>query len=122
MAEYGLRQPFCGFVCLLWSNAAESLWPKTSVSKDAVCFGFVSSDRGWAAAVLTLGAWPKSCSQMSKIPGEPSVSVAFEAAHKASDTLIVLGVAARPSDALLFGSTADQLLETSQRSLLFVAS
>src|SRR5271166_4161147 len=60
VAEYGLRQPFCGFVCLLWSNAAESLWPKTSVSKDAVCFGFVSSDRGWAAAVLTLGAWPKS--------------------------------------------------------------
>ena len=39
MAEYGLRQPFCGFVCHLSANAAESLWPKTSVSKDGVCFG-----------------------------------------------------------------------------------
>src|SRR5208337_92973 len=54
VAEYGLRQPFCGFIRLLWSNAAESLWPKTSVSKDAVCFGFISSDREWASAVLLL--------------------------------------------------------------------
>ena len=46
----------------------------------------------------------------------------LDEAHRASDTLIVLGVAARPSDALLFGSTADQLLETSRSSLLFVAS
>jgi hypothetical protein len=45
VAEYGLRQPFCGFVCRLWSNAAENLRPKPSVSKDGVCFGFVSSDR-----------------------------------------------------------------------------
>ena len=52
----------------LRSNSAESLWPKNSVSKDGVCLGS-SSDRGWAAAVLTLDAWLKSCSQMSKIAG-----------------------------------------------------
>ncbi|HLH48397.1 MAG TPA: cation:proton antiporter [Roseiarcus sp.] len=43
-------------------------------------------------------------------------------AERARDTLIVLGVATRPSDALLFGATADQLLEASRCSLLFVAS
>jgi nucleotide-binding universal stress UspA family protein len=37
-------------------------------------------------------------------------------------SLIVLGVAMRSSEALLFGETADHLLETSPRSLLFVAS
>ena len=57
MAEYGLRRPFCAFVRFLRSNPAESLRPKTSVSKAGVCFGFVPSDRGWAAAVLTRGAW-----------------------------------------------------------------
>src|SRR5208337_4069947 len=69
MAECGLRQAICGFVCRLRSDPDESLWPKTSISKDGVCLGFVSSDRGWAAAALTLDAWPKSCSQMSKIAG-----------------------------------------------------
>jgi len=43
-------------------------------------------------------------------------------AERARDTLITLGVATRPSDALLFGATADQLLESGRRSLLFVAS
>ena len=56
-----------------------------------------------------------------KISDRPYVAILDEA-YRASDTLIVLGVAARPSDALLFGSTADQLLETSRSSLLFVAS
>ena len=56
-----------------------------------------------------------------KISDRPYVAILDEA-HRASDTLIVLGVAARPSDALLFGSTADQLLENSRSSLLFVAS
>ena len=56
-----------------------------------------------------------------KISDRPYVAILDEA-RRASDTLIVLGVAARPSDALLFGSTADQLLETSRSSLLFVAS
>jgi nucleotide-binding universal stress UspA family protein len=37
-------------------------------------------------------------------------------------SLIVLGVAMRPSEALLFGETANRLLETSLRSLMFVAS
>jgi nucleotide-binding universal stress UspA family protein len=37
-------------------------------------------------------------------------------------TLIVLGVTLRPSEALLFGETANRLLEASSRSLLFVAS
>ena len=69
MAEYGLRQPFCGFVYHLRSNPAESLWPKTSVSKDAVCFGFVSSDRAWAAAVLTLDAWPKAAHKWARLQG-----------------------------------------------------
>jgi Kef-type K+ transport system membrane component KefB/nucleotide-binding universal stress UspA family protein len=43
-------------------------------------------------------------------------------ADRARDTLIVIGVATRPSDALVFGGVADHLLETSRRSLLFVAS
>ena len=37
-------------------------------------------------------------------------------------TLIVLGVSIQPSEALLFGETANHLLEESPRSLLFVAS
>ena len=56
-----------------------------------------------------------------KISDTPYVAILDEA-EGARDTLIVLGVAARPSDTLLFGSTADQLLETSRSSLLFVAS
>jgi nucleotide-binding universal stress UspA family protein len=43
-------------------------------------------------------------------------------AARAGATLIVLGVTIRPSDAMLFGETADHLLEASPRSLLFVAS
>src|SRR5208337_2421050 len=39
VAEYGLPQAFGGFVCHLRSNPAESLWPKTSVSKDGDCLG-----------------------------------------------------------------------------------
>ncbi|HLW91919.1 MAG TPA: cation:proton antiporter [Roseiarcus sp.] len=45
----------------------------------------------------------------------------LEEAERASDTLIVIGVATRPSEALLFGNTANQLLEKSHQSLLFVA-
>jgi nucleotide-binding universal stress UspA family protein len=56
-----------------------------------------------------------------KISDRPHVAILNEA-ERARDTLIVLGVAARTSNALLFGSTADQLLETSRSSLLFVAS
>jgi len=37
-------------------------------------------------------------------------------------TLIVLGVSVHPSEALLFGETANHLLEEGPRSLLFVAS
>jgi Kef-type K+ transport system membrane component KefB/nucleotide-binding universal stress UspA family protein len=43
-------------------------------------------------------------------------------AEKGRATLIVLGVTIRPSDAMLFGETANQLLEASRCSLLFVAS
>jgi nucleotide-binding universal stress UspA family protein len=43
-------------------------------------------------------------------------------AERAHSTLIVLGVSVRSSEALLFGETANQLLEKSRRSLLFVAS
>ena len=46
----------------------------------------------------------------------------LEEADAANSSLIVLGVAARPSEALLFRETANRLLETSSRSLLFVAS
>ena len=46
----------------------------------------------------------------------------LEEAGEQRATLIVLGVAMRPSEALLFGETANRLLETSSRSLLFVAS
>lgn len=56
-----------------------------------------------------------------KISDRPDVAI-FNEAERARDTLIVLGVAARTSDALLFGNTADQLLETSRSSLLFVSS
>ncbi len=49
-------------------------------------------------------------------------SAILSEAERAVDTLIVLGVTTRPSDALLFGATADQLLEMSRCSLLFVAS
>jgi nucleotide-binding universal stress UspA family protein len=56
-----------------------------------------------------------------KISDRPHVAILNEA-DRAHDTLIILGVVARTSDALLFGSTADQLLETSRSSLLFVSS
>jgi nucleotide-binding universal stress UspA family protein len=56
-----------------------------------------------------------------KISDVPSAAILDEA-DSARDTLIVVGVSVRPSEALLFGNTADQLLETSQHSLLFVAS
>ena len=56
-----------------------------------------------------------------KISDRPHVAILNEAA-RAHDTLIILGVVARTSDSLLFGSTADQLLETSGSSLLFVSS
>ena len=46
----------------------------------------------------------------------------LEEADAANASLIVLGVAVRPSEALLFGETAKRLLETSSRSLLFAAS
>lgn len=56
-----------------------------------------------------------------KVSDNPSAAI-LEEASKARDTLIVLGVAVRPSEALLFGNTADRLLESSGHSLLFVAS
>ncbi len=43
-------------------------------------------------------------------------------AEKERATLIVLGVSIRPSEALLFGDTANHRLDESPRSLLFVAS
>lgn len=43
-------------------------------------------------------------------------------AERERATLIVLGVSVRPSEALLFGETANHLLEESPRSLLLVAS
>jgi Kef-type K+ transport system membrane component KefB/nucleotide-binding universal stress UspA family protein len=46
----------------------------------------------------------------------------LEEATRAGATLIVLGVTARPSEALLFGETASRLLEASSRSMLLVAS
>lgn len=46
----------------------------------------------------------------------------LEEADGANALLIVLGLTVRPSEALLFGETANRLLETSSRSLLFVAS
>ncbi len=56
-----------------------------------------------------------------EISDRPSAAILAEADN--SDlSLIVLGVSARPSEALLFGNTANQLLEASRRSLLFVAS
>ena len=56
-----------------------------------------------------------------RIADVPSAAILDEA-DNAGDTLIVVGVSIRPSEALLFGNTADQLLEASRRSLLFVAS
>jgi nucleotide-binding universal stress UspA family protein len=56
-----------------------------------------------------------------KTAARPSAALLHEA-ERARVTLIVVGVAARPSDGLLFGAAADQLLETSRKSLLFVAS
>jgi Kef-type K+ transport system membrane component KefB/nucleotide-binding universal stress UspA family protein len=56
-----------------------------------------------------------------EISDVPAAAI-LEEAESARDTLIVVGVSIRPSAALLFGNTADQLLETSRRSLLFVAS
>jgi nucleotide-binding universal stress UspA family protein len=55
------------------------------------------------------------------ISDRPAIAILDEA-NRAGDTLIVLGVAARPSEALFFGDVADQLQESSRRSLLFVAS
>ena len=46
----------------------------------------------------------------------------LQEAERLGATMIVLGVDRRSSDALLFGETADHLLERSARSLLFVAS
>jgi K+:H+ antiporter len=46
----------------------------------------------------------------------------LSAAESDGATLIILGVSIRPSDVMLFGETANQLLETSPRSLLFVAT
>jgi nucleotide-binding universal stress UspA family protein len=46
----------------------------------------------------------------------------LQEADRLGATVIVLGVDRRPSDALLFGETADYLLERSARSLFFVAS
>jgi nucleotide-binding universal stress UspA family protein len=56
-----------------------------------------------------------------KISDKPYAAILDES-DRSHETLIVLGVAARPSEALVFGNTADQLLETSRSSLLFVAS
>jgi len=46
----------------------------------------------------------------------------LEEAKTTSASLIVVGVAMRNSDALLFGETANRLLESSSRPLLFAAS
>jgi nucleotide-binding universal stress UspA family protein len=56
-----------------------------------------------------------------RISDDHSVAILDEA-YRAGETLIVVGVSIRPSEALLFGNTADQMLEASRRSLLFVAS
>ncbi|MBV9290737.1 MAG: universal stress protein, partial [Hyphomicrobiales bacterium] len=48
--------------------------------------------------------------------------VILSEAELAQATLIVFGASVRPSEALLFGETANELLEESPRSLLFVAS
>jgi nucleotide-binding universal stress UspA family protein len=56
-----------------------------------------------------------------KICDSPAVAI-LEEADGASDTLIVIGVATRPSEALLFGNTADQSLENGRHSLLIVNS
>ena len=53
---------------------------------------------------------------------KPEPLAILDEAESGRDTLIVVGVSIRPSEALLFGNTADQLLEASRRSLLFVAS
>ena len=55
-----------------------------------------------------------------KISDVPSAAILDET-DRSRDTLIVVGVSIRPSEALLFGNTADQLLGTSRRSVLFVA-
>ncbi len=49
-------------------------------------------------------------------------AVIIEEAEAQDATLIVYGVAVRPSEALLFGENANRLVEASPRSLVFVAS
>jgi nucleotide-binding universal stress UspA family protein len=53
---------------------------------------------------------------------DAAAAAILDEAESGRDTLIVVGVSIRPSEALLFGNTADHLLEASRRSLLFVAS
>ena len=43
-------------------------------------------------------------------------------ASRAVHTLIVMGVSARPSEAVLFGKTADAVLERAQQAVIFLAS
>jgi nucleotide-binding universal stress UspA family protein len=57
----------------------------------------------------------------SRTSGERSEEIVQEA-ESAAATLIVMGVPLRPSEAMLFGETANRLLEESESSLLFVAS
>jgi nucleotide-binding universal stress UspA family protein len=57
----------------------------------------------------------------SRSSGNWRDAILSEAARQGA-TLIILGVTIRPSDAMLFGETANQLLESSPSSLLFVAS
>ena len=57
----------------------------------------------------------------SRTSGERSEEIVQEA-ESAAATLVVLGVSLRPSEAMLFGETANRLLEESESSLLFVAS
>jgi nucleotide-binding universal stress UspA family protein len=57
----------------------------------------------------------------SRSSGDRSEAIIHEA-ESAAATLIVMGVSLRPSEAMLFGETANRLLEESASSLLFVAS
>jgi len=55
-------------------------------------------------------------------PSENLRDTILDEAGRCAATLIVFGTAVRSSEALLFGDTANSLLESSQCSLLFVAS
>jgi len=59
---------------------------------------------------------------MRRRPSENLRDTILDEAKRDGANLIVFGTAIRPSEALLFGDTANSLLENSGRSLVFVAS